>query len=134
MLNIKSLNELKARKFFKVKKKSKYKETLEKIVSAAVKFQYYTNEELVDRINKCNPYQYMIICGKNHGDCFNKMKQLIGNPNSENLKKPVETGFYTSLNRYVDRKEALKIAAIANQIIHKHNPQDELCSEDLYLE
>ena len=33
--------------------------------------------------------------------------------------------------RFVDRKEALKIAKEAGQKINKHSPKDELLSEDL---
>lgn len=43
-----------------------------------------------------------------------------------------EQGFLTNLNRFVDRKEALKIAIAANQELHKWCDTDELYSEDIF--
>ena len=43
-----------------------------------------------------------------------------------------EQGFITSLDRFVDRKEALKIAQNAKQEIHKWCDTDELYSEDIF--
>lgn len=43
-----------------------------------------------------------------------------------------EQGFLTSKDRFVDRKEALKIAKKRNQIIRKHGTDNELFSEDLF--
>lgn len=55
-----------------------------------------------------------------------------------NLFKAAEQGFYTTEGRFVNRKEALLIATVAKQIIHKQpslvNDQfnySYLCSEDL---
>lgn len=42
------------------------------------------------------------------------------------------SGFYTSYGRYVDRKEAAKIALAANQIKQLHYWQDELDSSDIF--
>jgi hypothetical protein len=47
------------------------------------------------------------------------------------LFKAAEQGFYTTEGRFVDRKEALLIATVAKQIIHKHPDYLELYSEDL---
>lgn len=45
----------------------------------------------------------------------------------------VETqGFLTSMRRFVDRKDALKIAEQNDQVVEKHPPSDELFSEDLW--
>lgn len=41
-------------------------------------------------------------------------------------------GFMTSLGRFVDRKEGLRIAKEQNQIIEKHPCFDELYSEDMW--
>lgn len=43
-------------------------------------------------------------------------------------------GFFTNRGRFVDRKEALKIAVRAGQVQlpKKHNPQDQLTSEDVW--
>lgn len=56
-------------------------------------------------------------------------KQAVWNKHSE-----VTQGFLTNRGKFVDRKEALKIARAAGQILKKSgNPDsDELFSEDLY--
>jgi hypothetical protein len=42
-------------------------------------------------------------------------------------------GFYTSAERFVDRREGLKVAEAANQIIRRTgNADDQLYSEDLW--
>jgi len=47
-------------------------------------------------------------------------------------------GFLTNLDRFVDRKEAMKIAKSANQLLrpefHEDNDDAILTSEDLYSE
>lgn len=45
---------------------------------------------------------------------------------------PHKQGFVTSEGRFVERKEAAKIAETAGQIIKKHGPKDELFSEDCW--
>ena len=47
--------------------------------------------------------------------------------------KYAEQGFITSECKFVDRKEALKIARKYNQIIKKSVDNDELYSEDIFL-
>ena len=47
--------------------------------------------------------------------------------------KNAAQGFLTSKCRFVDREEALKIANRYNQIIIKHGMQNELYSEDVFL-
>ena len=47
--------------------------------------------------------------------------------------KDAEQGFLTSKCRFVDRKEAFKIANRYNQIVLKHGMPDELYSEDIFL-
>ena len=64
----------------------------------------------------------VLFMGKNHGECLEK------------LKAASQQGFIAdqySGSRFVDRKEALKIAVNAGQTIHKHRPKDVLLSEDL---
>ena len=63
-----------------------------------------------------------VITAKNHEECLSK------------LKKRIEQGFLAdqySGSRFVNRKKALEIATKAGQTINKHNPKDELLSEDL---
>lgn len=47
--------------------------------------------------------------------------------------KCAEQGFITSFNRFVDRKEALKIAKQNNENLNKLCESDELYSEDLFI-
>lgn len=51
----------------------------------------------------------------------------------DNFLKGAEQGFITSLNRFVDRKEALKIAKQNNKNLNKLCESDELYSEDLFM-
>jgi len=63
-----------------------------------------------------------IFSGKHHAECITKMKSAT------------QQGFIAdsySGSRFVDRVEALKIAIAAGQRINKHNPKDQLLSEDL---
>ncbi len=81
-------------------------------------------------------YKGVIISGYRHSDCADVLKDLL----SEHLgfvdtPERKDQGFLTSHNRFVDRKEAFKIAKANNQIWHKmHDDVDgiELTSEDLY--
>ncbi|KKN55677.1 hypothetical protein LCGC14_0579790 [marine sediment metagenome] len=59
-----------------------------------------------------------LFTGRHHGECLAK------------LKANSEQGFLTNDSRFVDRKEALKIATKAGQKINKYNPKDILLSED----
>lgn len=47
--------------------------------------------------------------------------------------KHAKQGFLTSECKFVDRKEALKIAKEWNQIVVKHGSDTELYSEDIFL-
>ena len=79
----------------------------------------------------CNPEQQdmvgqpLIYCGLRHYNILWQSKNISRNPKYQ--------GFLTSLGRFVDRKEALKIAVKNNQIV---DPQlirgNNLYSGDLY--
>lgn len=76
-----------------------------------------------------------IICGHRHGDCYLVLKNLLGEIPSDNLPNRDDQGFLTSLNRYVDRKEAWQIAKANNQIFYGFITDDKdsiLISENLY--
>lgn len=88
-----------------------------------------------------------IICGRRHSDCYQTIKDLKGNLKSSvsNYLKSLNIshdnresqGFITSLDRYVNRKEAYKIAKANNQIQYgaeaTENGEDSmLISENLY--
>lgn len=63
-----------------------------------------------------------LFTGANHSVCLKK------------LKSATQQGFIASdyiSSRFVDRKEALEIAIVAGQTIHKHPPMNILLSEDL---
>ena len=83
-------------------------------------------------------YQDTVICGRRHGDCYTILKKLLTpyiHPDDIILPEREYQGFITSTNRYVDRKEAFKIAKENNQIWHNlFDDVDEniLTSEDLY--
>ncbi len=76
-----------------------------------------------------------IVCGRRHKDCHNIIENLVGINNADCNRE--QQGFLTSLNRFVDRKEALIIAKTNKQLVHKMFDDDtdlnrELTSEDLF--
>lgn len=79
-----------------------------------------------------------MICGHRHGDCYVILKNLLSKYISiDNLPDREEQGFLTSFGRYVDRKEAWKIAKANNQIqfgggASNDNEDTILISENLY--
>lgn len=76
-----------------------------------------------------------IFYGHRHDQCNNSLNgELSWNLNrQEILKLKTEQGFVTSLGRFVDRKEGLKIALENNQVLDlKEVRGDNLYSEDLY--
>ena len=82
-------------------------------------------------------YNDTIICGYRHGDCYDILRQLIPNITEDDEPGREYQGFLTSTNRYVDRKEAWKIAKENNQIkiglVASENGEDSiLISENLY--
>jgi hypothetical protein len=87
-----------------------------------------------------------VICGRRHNNCYQTIKDLKGDVNiyfkslgiSDNNHRENQ-GFITSLDRYVSRKEAWKIAKLNNQIqfgliASENENEDEsiLISENLY--
>jgi len=77
----------------------------------------------------------VIICGRRHGDCYDILEGLTGMYGNDLDSDRENQGFLTSFNRFVDRKEAFKIAKTNHQFIHKMFDDDnegELTSEDLY--
>lgn len=70
---------------------------------------------------------YDIEIGYRHCDIFGRFKDEVS-------KKPQDQGFYTSKGRFVNRKEALEIAIIAQQVKEEdcRNTKIGLFSEDLY--
>ena len=67
----------------------------------------------------------LIYCGLRHPFILWQGKQVSRNPHHQ--------GFLTSKNRFVDRKEGLKIALENNQVMDlKEIRGEQLFSEDLY--
>ena len=73
-----------------------------------------------------------VICGLRHCNCMVINSSINIGEKIDNDGELSTQGFLTNANKFVDRKEALVIAIAAGQVVIKHNPQDELCSEDLY--
>ena len=69
-----------------------------------------------------------VICGRRHHNCTSTLSILKG-PNEENLIPEITEGFLTNKNRFVDSKEAVKVALSAKQI---EAPIHMLYSEDLW--
>ncbi len=77
-------------------------------------------------------YRYRLFEGVNHSEIIkNIAEQKKGDAELPERITSDMQGFVTEFGEFVDRKEALKIAQAAGQIIHKHNPKDVLLSEDL---
>ena len=76
----------------------------------------------------------VVLCGWRHGNCIYQKVAITGLRDAESGESI--QGFLTNTNRFVDRKEAFKIAAAANQIVGPNKGQNEnsigLTSEDLY--
>jgi hypothetical protein len=83
-------------------------------------------------------YNGIIIAGKRHSDCYATLKLLSTEFNKKIELPPREKqGFLTSQNRFVDRKEAWKIAKENNQIKYGYDASEDgedsiLISENLY--
>lgn len=76
-----------------------------------------------------------IFYGHRHNHCFEAMNDALSwSMNRQEINKlEVEQGFLTSEGRFVDRKEALKIALENDQVIDRTQIRGEnLYSEDLY--
>ena len=108
----------------------------EKIICAAIHFddgkEYFHQPK--------NTPTGITICGMRHHNCFATIALIVeayGGTIEKGKKRAFpgfkETqGFLTSENRFVDRKEALSIALLENQVLDKTKLGDMLHSEDLY--
>jgi hypothetical protein len=103
----------------------------ERILCAAIHFQ--TGEFHEHR--PTNLATGLVVCGMRHHNCFMNSRYMLvsGKPIALN---PSTQGFLTSYDRFVDRKEAARIAFEAGQIDHpltnEEGKQTILTSEDLY--
>lgn len=76
-----------------------------------------------------------IICGPRHYDSL-MHDQIERMPISAARiffhRSGNDQGFVDNFGVYMTREEALAVAEAAGQVIKKHDPKHELCSEDLY--
>ena len=107
----------------------------ERILCAA---NYYNDGLMRDSL-PTNINQGFVVCGYRHSDCYTAFRRMYDVPmptTVRQLEDSVIKGFLTNTNRFVNRKEAYKIAFEADQIIgpNKGCPTNEigLTSEDLY--
>lgn len=81
-------------------------------------------------------YNEIIICGLRHVDCFDTLIKLSNKYTPiTDLPTKEDQGFLTSFNRFVDRKEAYRIAIESHQItltLFDGIEEGRLISEDLY--
>jgi hypothetical protein len=110
------------------------------IICAAI----WVNDKQVHSEQPENIVVGFVVCGRRHNNCYQTIKSLKGDVNeyfksldmSEDDYR-MHQGFMTSLDRYVDRREAFKIAKEKNQIqfglTASENGEDSiLISENLY--
>ena len=76
-----------------------------------------------------------VVCGPRHYDrtMLNQMNLQV-NPEDFWHKSGDDQGFVDQFGGYLTREEALVVARAAGQLEgrKKHNPKNQLCSEDLY--
>lgn len=83
----------------------------------------------------------VIVCGRRHSDCYDTVNCIRESSGCfiKCVANRKEQGFLTSDNRFVDRKEAWKIAKENNQIkfgleVSDNGDESELISENLYYD
>jgi hypothetical protein len=90
-----------------------------------------------------------IMCGRRHGDCYKAFYAIGDSLGLHLIPKTLlkmtaakDMGFLTNTNRFVNRREAMKIAMAAGQLLnpklHEGKTEDDpmyiLTSEDLFLD
>jgi nucleoside phosphorylase len=100
---------------------------MEKILCAAV---WYDDGEKHIHQPK-NVESGFVVAGRRHHNCFATVTIIADFEGSQDLKKKsqITQGFITSLDRFVDRAEAAKIAKNAGQVASEFS---QLISEHLY--
>ena len=79
-----------------------------------------------------NVHPPIIICGIRHGDDIISFTLGAIDKRLRNKIVNVEQGFVDSLGNFLNRHEALVVAAVADQLVSKTQPVDRLFSEDLW--
>jgi hypothetical protein len=105
---------------------------MEKILCAAIHYTLYPGcfAQQVHPIKNHHEYPGVVICGHRHHNIIALWSHLMKGKTGPHD----EQGFLTSFNRFVDRKEAYKIAYLAGQLLTFVPWEDgrELYSEDIY--
>lgn len=108
----------------------------ENILCAAIWYKEIPLRKKIQGVLPKNCDEGIVISGHRHGQCMWVMGCLTGLRSVTYAPDGVGEyiqGFLTNHNRFVDRKEALKIALDNNQVLDlKEIRGDELYSEDLY--
>lgn len=76
-----------------------------------------------------------VICGQRHHNCnytFSLIQKDVNRDDTVKLMNNCTEGFLTNTNIFVNRKEAMEIAILANQTTNIQSPHIGLHSEDLY--
>lgn len=99
---------------------------MEKIICAAIHYDDGT-KHLHQPQNISSGF---VVCGRRHHNCITTA-YILGNKITvrENMQ-----GFITTLDRFVNRSEAMKIALAANQVKGFNEDNEVLISEMLYSE
>lgn len=99
----------------------------ERIICAAVWFQDGIDTYIHQPKNITSGY---VVAGRRHHNCFTTHAMLKGLRSTTSKPISSEQGFITTEDRFVDRKEAYRIAHEAGQV--NGQLDKELYSEDLY--
>ena len=120
-----------------------YKMIKEFIICAAI---WIDDGQIYDE-QPVNIERGFVICGRRHSNCYKTIECLTGQTPNDRIGTWIESlsdeevrkhqGFVTSLDRYVDRYEAWKIAKENNQIqfglkASENGDDSILISENLY--
>jgi len=104
---------------------------MEKILCAAIWYKELPLQHIFDaNVLPVNCDKGIVFCGHRHPHCMYSMLSVTGLKSNYLAGESIQ-GFLTNKNRFVDRKEGLQIATIADQIIHS-DIITQLHSEDLY--
>lgn len=113
----------------------------ETIICAAIWYKEIRTHIDIPQVRPVNIESGIVVCGYRHGQIIWTVSMLTGLRTvtyADDGTGEYEQGFLTNKNRFVDRKEAYKIAYENNQIIgpNKGRLHNEigLTSEDLYSE
>lgn len=99
---------------------------MERILCAAI----WYNDRNVYPAQPKNIQEGYVWCGRRHHNIISLRKQVTG---FGTYRDSSVQGFITSVDRFVDREEAMMIAVLANQIIPREGASPtRLLSEDLY--